>query len=128
MSDENSVAPDVVLVCTDLMFDSRISGAAQQAGMTIESVAGVAAATELAARGGCRVVVADLTVPGLSAAELISRLNEECVAVGRPEVIAFGPHVQTGRLEAAREAGCDQVLTRGQFDARLNELLQAVAG
>ena len=47
----------------DLMFDSRISGAAQAQGLTIESVATAAAATELAARGGCRVVVADLTVP-----------------------------------------------------------------
>ena len=127
MSDETGTAPDVVLLCTDLMFDSRICGAAQQAGLTIESVAGVAAAVELAARGGCRVVVADLTVPGLSMETLVSQLNEECVG-GRPEVIAFGPHVQTGRLEAAREAGCDQVLTRGQFDARLKELLQSVAG
>jgi hypothetical protein len=28
------------------------------------------------------------------------------------------------RLAAARDAGCDLVLTRGQFDARIDELLQ----
>ncbi len=37
--------------------------------------------------------------------------------------IAFGPHVQQQRLQAARSAGCEQVLTRGQFDSQLHSLL-----
>jgi hypothetical protein len=31
--------------------------------------------------------------------------------------------VQEARLDAARQAGCDLVLTRGQFHARMSDVL-----
>jgi hypothetical protein len=34
-------------------------------------------------------------------------------------VVGFGSHVDRARLEAAREAGCDEVLARSAFFARL---------
>ncbi|MGE0607194.1 MAG: hypothetical protein AB7O62_08890, partial [Pirellulales bacterium] len=46
----------------------------------------------------------------------------------RPKVIAFGPHGQVDRLQAAAAAGCDAVLSRGEFHARLGEILQLAAG
>jgi hypothetical protein len=46
----------------------------------------------------------------------------------RPKVIAFGAHVQTGLLEAARAAGCDEVLPRSRFSAQLPELLKESLG
>jgi CheY-like chemotaxis protein len=125
MSDDTETAPDIVLLCTDLMFDSRIGGAAQAAGLTVRSTGSADDAVSLASRCGCRLLILDLTVAGLSTGDVMTRLQAECAADTRPRVIAFGPHVQSGKLEAAREAGCDQVLTRGQFDAWLNELLQA---
>jgi hypothetical protein len=33
----------------------------------------------------------------------------------KPPVIAYGSHVDTATLKAARAAGCNQVLTRSQF-------------
>jgi hypothetical protein len=38
-------------------------------------------------------------------------------------LVAFGPHVQEARLQAAADAGCAPVLSRGQFNARLTEYL-----
>lgn len=38
-------------------------------------------------------------------------------------VIAFGPHVAVKLLEAAREAGANQVLPRSAFTAQLPQLL-----
>ena len=38
-------------------------------------------------------------------------------------VIGFGSHVDRELLDAARRAGCDQVLARSAFFARLPELL-----
>jgi hypothetical protein len=38
--------------------------------------------------------------------------------------VAFGSHVQTERLQAARDAGCTNVLPRSRFSASLPELLQ----
>jgi hypothetical protein len=43
-------------------------------------------------------------------------------------IIAFGPHVHVERLAAARAAGCDEVVSRGQFFARLDAILQMDAG
>jgi hypothetical protein len=42
----------------------------------------------------------------------------------RPGVVAFGPHVETERLAAAREAGADEVLTRGAFTQQLPTLIR----
>ena len=43
-------------------------------------------------------------------------------------MIAYGPHVDEAVLADAAEAGCDQVLTRGQFNKQYPELLQGAAG
>ena len=42
-----------------------------------------------------------------------------------PTIIAFGSHVDTQTLDAARDAGADEVLPRSAFAARLVELLEA---
>ena len=118
----------VVLLCTDLMFESRITGAGRAAGLDVQAVAAAAAAIRIASRPGCRMLILDLSTPGLQVAELLLQLEAECDASGRPQVVAFGPPVQTARLTAAREAGCDRVLTRGAFDAGLRDLFAAVAG
>ena len=41
-------------------------------------------------------------------------------------ILAFGPHVHESALEDARQAGCDQVLSRGEFSNRMAEILSAV--
>jgi hypothetical protein len=40
--------------------------------------------------------------------------------------VAFGPHVHTDVLAAARSAGWETVLPRSQFSARLAEILTEV--
>jgi len=51
---------------------------------------------------------------------LIGRVAGE----GAIPVVAFGPHVATEALAAAREAGADRVLARGAFGHRLGEILR----
>ena len=43
-------------------------------------------------------------------------------------IVAFGPHVEREKLQQARDAGADEVLTRGHFDHHLDELLISLAG
>jgi len=43
----------------------------------------------------------------------------------RAITIAFGPHVQTRRLAAAEQAGCRQVLSRGQLSSQIERLMSA---
>ncbi len=66
--------------------------------------------------------VIDLTAAApAELAELVNRLRSMFPTA---RVAAFGPHVQEGRLQAAREAGCHPVLTRGQFNSRLASLME----
>ncbi|HEY6564663.1 MAG TPA: hypothetical protein VIY86_09220 [Pirellulaceae bacterium] len=51
----------------------------------------------------------------------IQRLK--AVARGGTRLIAFGPHVQTEKLQAARDAGCDHVVTNGQIHRDLKGVL-----
>ena len=110
-----------LLLSQDLFFGSRITGTAEQLGLRVDTAANVAQALEKARQEPYRAVFVDLSLPGLSVAELMGGLPE----AARPRVLAFGSHVHTSLLEQARAAGCDEVLTRGQLSANLAEILRA---
>jgi DNA-binding NarL/FixJ family response regulator len=70
----------------------------------------------------CRLVLVDLALPDLDIANVVSAVSD---ISPRPKVIAFGAHVQTAQLDAAREAGCDDVMPRSKFSTALPEILRA---
>lgn len=45
-------------------------------------------------------------------------------ATRRIPVLGFGPHVDTALRDRAKAAGCDEVVTQGQFTAKMLDLLQ----
>ncbi len=110
-----------VLFTTDLMCSSRLTGAAGA-----EVRVAMTPAELIAAAAGQALVILDLESPGADPGALLPRLR--ALAPPPAKVIAFGPHVHAARLQAAREAGCDEVLTRGQFYAQLNEILSRHCG
>ena len=59
------------------------------------------------------VVVVDLTKPGV--VEVLAGLDAR--------VIGFANHTSREVMDAARAAGCEQVLARSDFFARIDELL-----
>jgi CheY-like chemotaxis protein len=108
-----------VLFTADLACSSKVAGAALRTGRRVETAMSVAALIDKAA--GAKLLIIDLQTPGAELGELLPRLR----ALSPPPdaVLAFGPHVHQAQLAAAREAGCDEVLTRGQFHAGVDELL-----
>jgi DNA-binding NarL/FixJ family response regulator len=58
-----------------------------------------------------RCVLVDLSFPGLDLPALLGEL----AGAGSPRVVAYGSHVDTATLRAARQAGCDPVLPRSKF-------------
>jgi CheY-like chemotaxis protein len=116
-------SPAGVFVSRDLFFASKVTGAAAQLGWRMVLEGDPARAAARAGEAGCRCVILDLSLPGLSAAEFIAALP----AGDRPRVIAYDAHVNESRLEDARDAGCDRVYTRGQFSASLTQILRACA-
>ena len=94
----------VVAYVPDLMDRSKVAAAGD-----VTFVADAAALADAEAD----VVVVDLNRPGVL--DVLPRVEAK--------TIGFGSHVQRDRLDAARAAGCDVVLKRSEFFARLPALL-----
>lgn len=108
-------APIVALVL-DLMFASKIRGAAPEAVIARSSQALVAAVGS-----DTRLVLVDLQARG--AVEALQALADRPDGV---RVVAWGPHVMEDALAAARDAGADDVMPRGAFVRALPELMDGL--
>lgn len=114
----------VVFLSSDLMFSSRLLGAAKALNIDLQMVA---ASANLAGKlsPDCRLVLVDLALDRLdlpAAVDVVRRTTPQA------RIIAFGAHVNEDALAAAQTAGCDVVLSRGQFHKQYIELLQTAAG
>ena len=100
---------NVVAYTPDLMDRSKIAAAAPGCRF-------VAKPEALVGLAGADVVLVDLSKRGV-----MDVLAD--IAAGGTRVIAFGSHVDHALLDAARAAGCDEVLPRSQFFRTLPALL-----
>ena len=114
-------AMDVVLLSNDLMVVSRVSGAAAASGSDLRVAANTSAAIALHAERPADMVVVDLGLPALELDVLLCGVKSN--AEHSAQVMAFGPHVHAERLAAAKNAGCDAVLSRGQFFAQVDSIM-----
>src|SRR5258708_25685616 len=82
------------------------------------------AAAQLANAERFQGIFIDLADDGLDVTEFFAGLKpgQPAFRASTP-VIAFGSHVATSRLQAARDAGCTEVMPRSRFSADLPELL-----
>jgi len=103
------------------MLTSRVDGVANQKGYTTSHAADLASAIAAAADEECQLLFVDLQLPGLDISALVSQVRES--RGGEVRIVACGPHVHEQRLAAARQAGCDLVVTRGQFDREADTIL-----
>jgi CheY-like chemotaxis protein len=111
------------LLCDDMIFTSRVMGTAKDLGLTVRSARSVEMLMGLIQQQAPRCLIVDLANPGLRIADLVNRLSQTCSPA--PKVIAYGSHVDTATLRAAKEAGCDTVLARSKF---VDELPQSLRG
>lgn len=123
-------SPSVWFLSGDLVFASRVRGAAERVGLRFRLSGSLPPSN---ATEGHAVVPdsggATEERPKYVILDLATRfsLTEQVVAWVREHhpgaiVIAYGPHVQVARLKAARDAGIERVMTRGQFDVALATL------
>lgn len=114
----------------DLMLVARVSASARHAGRRYQSFPSAEALIAALCKddgsgvdgmnsGPFRILV-DLQLPGLVPEELIAGIR----GTGAPcEVVAYAQHVFTDLLEAAKAAGIPKVMTRGQFDRHVDDLV-----
>ena len=114
---------NLLFLTTDLMFSSRVAGAAARLGLPVRTAETAAALLELTtAADQPPLVLLDLNTPGVDPVELVPALR---AAANPPRaVVAYGPHVHEERLAAATAAGCDVVLSRGQFNAHMDDVIR----
>lgn len=107
----------VVFLSGDLMFASRVQGAAERAGLGFQFSGSLPDSdTE-----SIRFVVLDLATRSSLTSEIVGQCDAKCP---QARLIAYGPHVQVSKLNAAKEAGISPVMTRGQFDRELGTLFE----
>jgi DNA-binding NarL/FixJ family response regulator len=108
-----------LLLSDDLIFTSRIVGEARALGLTMKAARSADTLLALARQEVPACVLVDLANPGLALPDLMRQLAE----LGAPRVVAYGSHVDTATLRAARDAGCDPVLPRSKFVEELPHAL-----
>jgi CheY-like chemotaxis protein len=111
----------VLFLTTDLIFSSRLTGVAARLGMPLRTAATPIALSEFLAVEPDSLVLIDLTLPNIDLRTLTANLKAG--ATPPRAIIAYGPHVHENRLAEAAASGCDEVLTRGQFSAHMEETL-----
>lgn len=111
---------DLVVVSPDFIQATEIEDTAKLHGLTARTCSSGREALALLEGAEARRVILDLQMPEFDPAVFMSgiqKLNPQ------PDVIAFGPHVRPELLAAARTAGIERVLTRGQFFMNLVAVL-----
>jgi CheY-like chemotaxis protein len=102
-----------LLLCDDLIFTSRVTGTARDLGYPFKTARSTAALKQLLESDRPVCIVLDLANPDLVIADFMNGVRQ--LGAPMPRVVAYGSHVDTATLKAARAAGCDEVLTRSQF-------------
>ena len=112
----------LIILSRDLMFTSRLEGVARKLNLTVVQAPNAGDAASFAGEDDCRFLIVDLQFPGLDVKKIVEAVRQS--GSGQVQIVACGPHVHEHRLEEARRAGCDQVVTRGQLDREAESILQ----
>lgn len=126
---ESAGQAGVLFIGNDLMFQSKISSACRQSGMSLgvirnPKVLGGASTSGASISGTPRLIVVDLGLANLDLAEVLASGRQIWPTA---KWLGYGAHVQAERLDLATELGLDVVLTRGQFDRDMVRVLQGFA-
>ncbi|HEY2882279.1 MAG TPA: hypothetical protein VGJ15_07590 [Pirellulales bacterium] len=117
----------LIIFCTnDLVFPSRAAAIAKQLESRMETAMSAdAAVAKLQTTTEPTIVILDLNSSAVQVNSIVPRLQ----GLKQPPkaIIAFGPHVHADKLKAAEAAGCNLVLTRGQFDSNMEAILRQFA-
>ncbi len=103
----------VLVLCRDLLFQSRITATARESGVAVMTIRNPDALTGVAGR---------LLIVDLNQAGTIEAAGAWRTAAGR-KVIGFVSHVDAATATAAKAAGVDRVMARSAFVTHLAEIL-----
>lgn len=111
----------------DLLWASKIKGTADALGVPARPVRTMEMLEARLADCDVKALLLDLDKPE-DALAMITRLRGPTASDKEKSIrlVAWGPHVAKDLLNQAREAGADEVLTRGALDHNMQEILLAL--
>lgn len=117
----------ILYLAADLMWSSKIRSTGDELGIPMRPVRTLDMLEARLSDSPVRALLLDLDVPDV-AMQMIARLRGEhsTPAQRTIRIVAWGPHVEVARLQAADAAGADSVMTRGAFSSKLPAILQTL--
>ena len=112
----------ILAILDDLMFTSKIKNAASQLGVSVTFARSSDAALAHMRRSAPSLVIFDLNNPRTDPIGTVVVMKKDSALAAIP-TLGFASHVQTDVINAARQAGVDEVLARSAFTERLAEIL-----
>ncbi len=117
----------IVYACADLIFATKVRSTAESLGVATRPTRDVEALRkrlDQVADGKLNEAVTGVLVDMDLGEAGIELIRLAATHAKKPPIVAFGAHVAVELLQAARGAGADYVMPRGQFTATLPDLLQ----
>ena len=117
---------DVILaVLDDLLFTSKIKNAAAQTGAAIRFARSSADALAEMRKSVPALVIFDLNSSRTDPIATLAEMKKDSALATIP-TIGFASHVQSDVINAARDAGMDEVMARSAFTIRLGDIIKDV--
>lgn len=111
----------IVAIVPDLFFSAKITETAKHVGATVEFAR---SETELLGKTAdpAALIVLDLNAAGMDTVSIVAKLKALPALADTP-CVGFVRHEMSELIAAARQAGCDQVLSRNAFSKNLPQIL-----
>jgi CheY-like chemotaxis protein len=113
----------ILAVLDDLMFSSKIKTTANQLGIPLTFARSADAALGEMRKAAPSLVIFDLNNPRTNPLGIVAAMKQEPALAAIPTV-GYASHVQVDVINAARQAGVDEVLPRSAFTTQLAEILK----
>lgn len=111
-----------VCLIPDLFFVAKVESPLQMLGLEVLFAGSVGEFLDALRRHQPILALIDLRARGIDTIGLIATIRTDPDIQGT-QLLCFGDHVNAPLLEAAREAGADEVVTNGQLSAHLPTLV-----
>ncbi|MGC4085184.1 MAG: response regulator [Vicinamibacterales bacterium] len=112
----------ILAILDDLMFTSKIRGAAAHAGATVAFARSSQAALDQMRTAPPSLVILDLNNPRTDPIGTVTAMKADTALASIPTV-GFVSHVDSATIDAARAAGVDDVMARSAFVNALPQIL-----
>jgi len=112
----------ILALLDDLLFTSKIRTTAGQLGVTVAFARSADGALTQMRSTPPALVILDLNNPRIDPLRVVAAMKADAALSAIPTV-GFASHVQVEVIEAARQAGVEEVMARSAFTQKLPDIL-----